>query len=218
VLFWSSAGRVQGCSSPGVFFVKHHPYDAPDKTMNEHPILIISGTNRPGSHSLKVAHVLRQHYEKLHADVDLLSMADLPRDVFEPASYAHKPPAMVEIQNRVLRSQGLHVIVPEYNGSFPGVLKYFIDMLKFPESFERKPVAFIGESAGAWGAIRAVEQLQLIFGYRNAYIFPERVFISGVHNRFDVGGNLTDAAIDERLAKQATEFVMFASTLCIPPK
>jgi NAD(P)H-dependent FMN reductase len=186
--------------------------------MSEHPILIISGTNRPGSHALKISHVLQKHYQKLNVDVQLLSLVDLPREVFEPASYANKPAGMVEIQNRVLAAQGLHLVVPEYNGSFPGVLKYFVDMLKFPESFERKPVAFVGEAAGAWGAIRGVEQMQLIFGYRNAYVFPERVFINAVHNKFDAAGNLTDAAIDERLAKQAGEFLKFAATLCIPPR
>ena len=55
-------------------------------------------------------------------------------------------------QQRVLDAAGLHIITPEYNGSFPGVLKYFIDMLKFPESFVEKPVAFTGEAAGLWGA------------------------------------------------------------------
>jgi chromate reductase len=186
--------------------------------MNPNPILIISGTNRPGSHALKVAKVLERHYQKLQANVDLLSLADLPREIFDPGSYAQKPPGMVAIQNRVLAAQGLHVITPEYNGSFPGVLKYFIDMLKFPESFERKPVAFVGEAAGTWGAIRSVEQLQLIFGYRNAHVFPERVFISGVGQKFDTVGNLTDPAIDERLAKQAADFMRFAATLCLPPK
>ena len=49
-------------------------------------------------------------------------------------------------------------------------------MLKFPESFEKRPVCFTGLGAGIWGALRPVEQLQAIFGYRNAYLFPERVF------------------------------------------
>jgi len=58
----------------------------------------------------------------------------------------------------VLMAAGLHVVLPEYNGSYPGVLKYFIDMLKFPESFENKPAAFVGVANGQWGALRAVEQ------------------------------------------------------------
>src|SRR5204862_519166 len=128
--------------------------------------------------------------------------AVLPQ-IFSPTSYATKPPVFQHIQDKVVAARGLHVVTPEYNGSFPGILKYFIDMLKFPESFERKPVAFVGEAAGIWGGFRSVEQLEMIFGYRNAYLFPDRIFIPGISQKFDADGKFLDAAIDERLAKQA---------------
>lgn len=177
------------------------------------PILILSGTNRPGANALKVARVVLDHYRKLGIEAELLSLAELAAEVFDPAAYAVKPASMLRLQQRVLDALGLHVISPEYNGSFPGVLKYFIDMLKFPESFERKPVAFIGEANGVWGGLRAVEQLQLIFGYRNAYVYPVRVFISGVGQKFDADGRLIDPAIDQRIATQAEGFARFASLL-----
>jgi NAD(P)H-dependent FMN reductase len=180
------------------------------------PILIISGTNRPGSNALKIAHLIETHYRAAEAPTELLSLEQLPTEVIQGTSYAHKPPAMQELQRRVLASRGLHVVTPEYNGSFPGVLKLFIDMLKFPESFDRKPVAFVGEAAGLWGGLRAVEQLQLIFGYRNAYVYPDRVFIPGVNQKLDPTGRLTDPTIDERLAKQAAGFAVFAATFRNP--
>src|SRR4051794_7487561 len=123
--------------------------------MSTAPILIISGTNRPEANSLKVARLLERFYKTEGVATDFLSLTELPKEVFDGAAYASKPPGMVAIQQRVLDAKGLHVVTPEYNGSFPGVLKYFIDMLKFPESFERKPVAFTGESAGIWGALRS---------------------------------------------------------------
>jgi NAD(P)H-dependent FMN reductase len=115
-----------------------------------------------------------------------------------------------QLQRRILDALGLHVVTPEYNGSFPGVLKYFIDMLKFPESFDAKPVAFVGESNGGSGALRPVEHLQQIFGYRNAHIFPERVFIPAVREKVSADGQITDAAIAERLQRQATRFASYA--------
>jgi NAD(P)H-dependent FMN reductase len=173
------------------------------------PILIISGTNRPGSSALKVARVVERHYADAGIATDLLNLETMPPEAFAPASYAIKPPAVVAMQKRVLTASGLHVITPEYNGSFPGVLKYFIDLLKFPESFEHKPVAYVGESAGAWGALRSVEQLQMVFGYRHAHSYPVRVFIGAVNKGFDAAGNLTDPAIDQRLAEQVRGFVRY---------
>lgn len=177
--------------------------------MDPGTILIISGTNRPDSNGMKVARITLGHYQSAGIPAELFSLAELPAEVFHPSAYAAKPPAFLAIQQRVLSAAGLHIITPEYNGSFPGVLKYFIDMLKFPESFDRKPVAFVGEAAGTWGALRAVEQLQMIFAYRNAHLFPERVFIPGIREKLDSDGRLTDTAIDARLGKQAREFARF---------
>jgi NAD(P)H-dependent FMN reductase len=174
------------------------------------PILIISGTNRPESNALKVANIVRGHYQRAGVeDVELYSLAEMPREIFDPSSYATKPASWAAVQQRVLDSAGLHIVTPEYNGSFPGVLKYFVDMLKFPESFEHKPVAFTGEAAGIWGALRSVEQLIQIFGYRNAYVFPDRVFIPGIGQKLDASSKLNDASIDDRLAKQAAGFAEF---------
>ena len=181
--------------------------------MTSSPILIISGTNRPESNALRVSRALLEHYRAANVPAELFSLTELPCNVFHPDSYAKKPPEMVAVQNRVLAAAGLHVVTPEYNGSFPGVLKYFIDLLKFPESFEHKPVAFVGEAAGAWGALRAVEQLQHIFGYRNAHVFPQRVFIPMVREKFDASGRLTDPELDARLAKQVQGFANFVKRL-----
>ena len=174
--------------------------------MSDRPVLVISGTNRPGANALRIARLIEAHYHAAKIPTDFYSLAEMPPEIFDPASYASKPPAFAAVQQRVLACGGIHVVTPEYNGSFPGVLKYFIDMLKFPESFDRKPVAFVGEAAGTWGALRSVEQLQLIFGYRNAYTYPERVFISGIAQKFDADGKFTDEAISDRLAKQAHGF------------
>lgn len=173
-------------------------------------ILVISGTNRPGSNALRVSQALRDCYERDQVAADLLDLTDLPLELFAPQAYANKPAAFLPVQKRVVDAAGLHVVTPEYNGSFPGVLKYFIDMLKFPESFDRKPVAFVGLASGMWGGLRAVEQLQLVFGYRHAHVFPERVFVPGIATKFNADGSLSDAAIDERLRNQAREFARFA--------
>jgi NAD(P)H-dependent FMN reductase len=181
--------------------------------MADKSILIVSGTNRPGANALKVAKILESHYAAAGVPAKVYSLAEMPAEIFDSGSYASKPASFAAHQQLVLDAAGLHIVTPEYNGSFPGVLKYWIDMLKFPESFEQKPVAFTGESAGVWGAFRSIEQLQLIFGYRNAFIFPERVFIPGIMQKLDPSGRLLDPAIDERLASQAKGFAKFAKCL-----
>ena len=88
--------------------------------MPEPTILIVSGTNRPNANARKIARILEGHYRDANIRTDLLSLTDLPPEVFEGSAYASKPPAMLAIQQRVLDAAGLHVVTPEYNGSFPG--------------------------------------------------------------------------------------------------
>jgi NAD(P)H-dependent FMN reductase len=181
--------------------------------MAEKFILIVSGTNRPGANALKVSKILEQHYAAADMSARIYSLSDMPAEIFNSTSYATKPASFVYHQQLVLEATGLHIVTPEYNGSFPGVMKYWIDMLKFPESFEGKPVAFTGESAGVWGAFRSIEQLQMIFGYRNAHLFPDRVFIPGIGQKLDEAGRLTDPSINDRLAKQTKGFANFVQKL-----
>jgi len=141
----------------------HAPRKEYPLTMSNGPILIISGTNRPAPIRSKSRESSKTITNRSPRQTDLLSLIELPREVFDGAAYATKPPGMIAIQQRVLDAKGLHVITPGIQRSFPGVLKYFIDMLKFPESFDRKCVAFTGESAGIWGALRSTEQLIQIF-------------------------------------------------------
>lgn len=176
-------------------------------------IEIISGTNRPGSNTLKVAKLVLHLYKDLGVDARILSLEELPPEIFDPASYAKKPESFKALADRVVQADGLHVLTPEYNGGFPGILKYFIDMLPFPESFEHKCVCFTGVAAGIWGAFRPVEQLQMIFGYRNAYIMPERVWFTQIHTRLAETGELLDEADRRRLADQVEKFAAYVKRM-----
>jgi NAD(P)H-dependent FMN reductase len=143
----------------------------------------------------------------------VLDLAQLPPEIFHSSSYGEKPKSFAPFADGVLQSSGLVVVSPEYNGSVPGVLKYFIDMLKFPESFEKRPVCFVGLAAGMWGALRPVEQLQAIFGYRNAYLYPERVFMPKINDLLDANGRIKDPELIERLRDQQKGFIEFVSKL-----
>jgi hypothetical protein len=58
-----------------------------------------------------------------------------------------------------------------------------------------------------------VEQLQSIFGYRNAHLYPERVFLPNIHDLLDDKGRLTDPEILERIRSQAKGFIEFAKCI-----
>jgi NAD(P)H-dependent FMN reductase len=172
-------------------------------------LTLISGTNRPDSNTARVATIVRGIYQGFNVPLRVLDLAKMPQEIFNPTSYEEKPASFRPFSDGVLQSTGLIVVTPEYNGGIPGVLKYFIDMLKFPESFEHRPVCFVGLSAGIWGALRPIEQLQMIFGYRNAFLYPERVFLPRINDLIDDGGAFKDPDLFKRLTSQAAGFIEF---------
>jgi len=176
-------------------------------------ITVISGTNRPESYTLKVARLASEALSGAGEEVSLLDLCGLPPELFAGTSYASKPPAFAGFQERILAADGILTVVPEYNGSFPGVLKYFIDMLRFPESLYLKPAGFIGLASGAWGGLRAVEQLEMIFQYRHAHLYGRRVFLPTISGLIDEEGQCTDPALGKRLDEMVTGFAAFCGRL-----
>jgi chromate reductase len=160
-------------------------------------IEIIVGTNRRGSLSEVLGNCLLDQYRKLTTKAQLMSLQDLPPETFTPDAYQEKPAKVIEFTKRVLCAKGLVVITPEYNGSMPGALKLFIDLLPFPESFENRPVCYIGVAAGQFGGLRPVEHAMQVFGYR--VIDPEK--------------GIMDEEISSRLSEQAKGFIDFCNSI-----
>ncbi len=176
-------------------------------------IAVISGTNRPGSFTRRVATLVEEILAGAGREVQLVDLAELPPEVFSPASYRDKPPGFEPFQRAVLAAEGIVTVVPEYNGSFPGVLKYFLDMLKFPESLLEVPAAFVGVASGRWGALRAVEQLEAVFHYRHAQLYGHRVLLPGIRQALDGEGRLSDPAVADRLGVMVLGFADFCDRL-----
>lgn len=175
---------------------------------------IISGTDRPDSYALRISRYLKRRYGEMNDVVsEIIDLQDFPLGEVGGGLYGKDLPEIEKFNKPVLAADGLVLVCPEYNGGYPGILKLFIDYLPFPAALERKPVCFVGEANGAFGALRAVEQLQQVFGYRNAYIFPERVFIPRVKKNFDGEEGIKEPFQQELLESQIRNFVQYISDL-----
>lgn len=152
-------------------------------------ITIISGTNRPGSNSRKVAAIIESNLRSQGEETQLVDLQELPRDIFVPENYGKPPATFAPFQEKMSATDGIITVVPEYNGSYPGALKYFIDLLKFPETLNGMPSAFVGVSAGVFGSLRSIEQLQMVFQYRSARLFNKYVLLPKVHEKLDSSGS-----------------------------
>ena len=87
----------------------------------------------------------------------MLDLAEMGPEFLLGTSYKEPAAAVTALVDRFLAADGVHFVVPEYNGSFPGAVKLFIDHLPYPEGFDNRPCAFTGLAAGQFAALRAVE-------------------------------------------------------------
>lgn len=176
---------------------------------------IIVGTNRPDSNSKKVALLVQKMFELKGEKVELLDLAEIEVEQIHGGHFGGKtalPPKLSAAVDSVSKSDGIIFVIPEYNGSMPGVLKSFVDQWKFPETFEGRPTAFIG-LGGMWAGLRPVEHMMQVMSYRNGYLFPIRVFIPFVWKVMNKEGQIEDPIILGLLNQQVEGFQKFCSAL-----
>lgn len=175
-------------------------------------IHILSSTDRPKSNALRVSKYVEKYLAK-KAETKIFSLMDYPFADIVGGKYGNTPDSVKEFNQDLLSADGLLFVIPEYNGGFPGVLKFFYDYLPFPDALEMIPVSLIGEAAGAFGALRPVEQFEQLLKYRKAYIYPERMFIQRVNDSFDPESGLSNQTLQKLLMSQLDGFPDFVEKI-----
>ncbi|WP_310556306.1 NAD(P)H-dependent oxidoreductase [Flavobacterium sp.] len=149
-------------------------------------ISIISSSIRTGRKSHNVA-LYFQHYlnENRLATVEILDLASYNFPIFEERLKNQSNPSLtsLEFKNKIISSDGIMIVTPEYNGSIPASLKNVIDLLY--EEWHRKPIAFSTVSGGDFGGLQALTHLQFIFWKMRAWTFTANFPVSRVQEKFD---------------------------------
>ena len=116
---------------------------------------IISGTNRPGSITRKFSEVYEEMLRATGAEVQYIHLEKLPEAVFHCDVYEKvKHPDVLQLQDRFARTEKYIFIFPEYNGSYPGILKLVVDVMDPRIAFHNKKAGMIGISTGRAGNLR----------------------------------------------------------------
>ena len=172
-------------------------------------ITIISGTNRPHSNTLKVATNYMQLMEKQGGKSKLLSLEMVPKDIAFNELFDNRSKAFQQILDEyIIPAQKFVIISPEYNGSFPGILKTFIDAIH-PDINRGKKVALVGVSTGRAGNLRGMDHLTGILNYLGFHIMPNKLPISSVLTLLDEKSNIKDLATVKVLEKHIADFLKY---------
>lgn len=171
-------------------------------------IPVVLGTTRKGRMSAHAARFMVEQIERRQGvTTDLIDLSKLPAPI-DDAGESIKDPAFAE---KMTMADALVLVTPEYNHSFPGLLKHVLDSCL--KEYIHKAAGIVGVSAGPFGGVRAIQDfLPVIRELGLVNIFWD-VNFGNVASVFDASGRLLDQAFIKRADKFLDELVWMAKTL-----
>ena len=165
-------------------------------------VLGISGSLRRDSYNRKLL-VNAAELLPAGAEFELYeALKDVP--AFDEDDEQPAPAAVARLRAAVVGADALLIATPEYNSSIPGQLKNAIDWASRPAAnsvLRNKPVAVVGASTGAFGAVWAQAELRKVLGAAGARVVEGDVAVGHAHERFDSEGRLEDEALRGQLGE-----------------
>ena len=178
-------------------------------------ITVISGTNRPNSKTKVVAKYYQQLLQnQSQQDVEFFSLEDIPSSILHNQMYEaeKQDESLNNIQNKyIIPSDKWVFVLPEYNGSFPGIMKLFIDAISvvdYKKSFANKKLALLGISSGRSGNLRGLDHMTNSMNYLGTKVFYNKLPISKI-NDLTNDHTVTDDQTKETLSNHAKDFLAY---------
>jgi NAD(P)H-dependent FMN reductase len=171
-------------------------------------IPILLGTARQGRESEHAAKfVFEQTKKRAGVETELIDVRTLPMKL-DDAGEQMKDPAFAR---KIDKCDALIIVTPEYNHSFPGLLKHALDMnLK---EYIHKAVGICGVSAGQFGGARVIESLLPVMRELGLVTIFEDVNFGKIGALFNERGELQDENFVRRVDSFLNELIWMARVL-----
>lgn len=176
-------------------------------------VLAISGSLRQDSHNTQL---LRAAARELPEGVEFHILEGLrevpPYDEDDDRDPA--PAAVTRLREAIAGADALLIATPEYNSSIPGQLKNALDWASRPRDtspLRFKPVAVVGASKGAFGAVWAQAELRKVLGASGARVVEGDLALGHAHERFGEDGSLEDDELRDQLRELLAQLVTEAN-------
>lgn len=176
-------------------------------------IKIISGSPREKSITNRIAVFLKNYLLDTtdhHVDIIDARHYELPHLQEVWSSVEKTPLEFKPLAKRVFEANAFILVSPEFNGSYAPALKNLLD--HFPKQ-HRKPFAIVTGSPGAFGGIRATQQMQLLVAALFGILAPNMLVTPMADKKFDEDGSLTDPGFQKTIDHFLAEYLWLAESL-----
>lgn len=171
-------------------------------------ITVICATHRPRNQTMQVVKKYRDILMELGQDTEVFELDELPDEFLLQNTFGKEDHGLNGIiAAKISPAEKLVIISPEYNGSYPGLFKAFLDAVP-PRVWRGKKVAMVGVASGRAGNLRGMDHLTDVFHHLRSEVFSLKVPISRLDSLM-TNGELTDEITLQALRTQASEFTEF---------
>jgi NAD(P)H-dependent FMN reductase len=171
-------------------------------------IPVILGTPRKGRMSEHAARFMVAELARREGvTTELIDIARLPLPV-DDAGEAIKDASFAE---KMAGADALVIVSPEYNHSFPGLLKHVLDSCL--KEYIHKAAGIVGVSAGPFGGARVIENILPVLRELGLVNIFWDVNFGSVGSVFDDSGELAEPAFTRRADQFIKELIWMAKTL-----
>jgi len=165
-------------------------------------ITVISGTNRTDSMTLRTAMLYYNILKQAGQPVTLLSLEN--KQVWE------RGPAMLSLEaDYLIPAEKFVFVMPEYNASYPGILKVMMDNSDIKKCWWFKKAMLVGISDGRAGNLRGIEHMTSILHYLKVNVFYNKIPLSRIKEEIDADGNFLKPETEKSIRQQVEEFIKF---------
>lgn len=135
---------------------------------------------------------------------------DISKLPFFSQDLENDPPDIVtQFKEQIREAEAVLIITPEYNRSFPGVLKNAIDWGSRPYGqnlWDKKPAGILGASISSVGTFGAQHHLRQVFAYLNMHVLGQPEMYFNASHAFDEQGKLINETTKTLLFKYFDAF------------
>jgi len=162
-------------------------------------ILGFSGSLREKSYNTAALRIAQEMMPE-GTEMEIISLSTLP--LYNQDLEGDEPVSVRTFKAKIHEADGLFIVTPEYNYSFPGVLKNAIDWASRPTGrsvMTGKPTAIMGVG-GRFGTVRAQLALRQVLLYLDVPVLTKpEIYIMNAWEKFDDEGHLLDEKSREQI-------------------
>ncbi len=119
-------------------------------------------------------------------------------------------PQLLQVEQDLLIPSGKFVfIMPEYNGSFPGILKLLMDNSDIKKCWWHKKAAMVGVADGRGGNLRGLEHMTNILHYLKMNVLYNKLPLSRINDEIDDKGLWLKPGTANAIKQQIEEFLKY---------